>query len=191
MWSSCVRVRQNAICVKILDGGYLMRAKVLVLAAALGVVMTVPVVAHHSFGSEYDEKKPLKFENVIVTKLEWTNPHARFYVDVKDQNGNVANWNLELASRNLEGVKLVAPHALQPYDLLKHDHLLLSKDAAVRLATTLGPRTGALAPEIVTIAPAQTVETPKAAKPAAKKKAAPAKKASAKKPTAKKDKGKK
>jgi len=101
------------------------------------------------------------------------------------------NRNLELASRNLEGVKLVAPHALQPYDLLRHDHLLLSKDAAVRLATTLGPRTGASAPEIVTIAPAQAAETPKAAKPAAKKKAAPAKKASAKKPAAKKDKGKK
>ncbi len=43
------------------------------------------------------------------------------------------NRNLELASRNLEGVKLVAPHALQPYDLLRHDRLYLSKDAAVRL----------------------------------------------------------
>jgi len=39
-----------------------------------------------------------------------------------------ANRNLELASRNLEGVKLVAPHALQPYDLLRHDHLVLSKE---------------------------------------------------------------
>jgi hypothetical protein len=45
-----------------------MGAKVLVLAASLGVLMTVPMLAHHSFGSEYDEKKPLKFENVIVTK---------------------------------------------------------------------------------------------------------------------------
>jgi len=101
-----------------------------------------------------------------------------------------ANRNLELASRNLEGVKLVAPHALQPYDLLRHDRLMLSKDAAVRLATTLGSRTGA-AVEIVTIEPAQSAETSKAAKPAARKKAAPAKKASAKKPAAKKDKGKK
>ena len=78
-----------------------MRAKVLVLATALGVVMTVPVLAHHSFGSEYDEKKPLKFENVTVTKLEWTNPHARFYVDVKDAKGVVTNWNFELASPNV------------------------------------------------------------------------------------------
>jgi large subunit ribosomal protein L4 len=102
-----------------------------------------------------------------------------------------ANRNLELASRNLEGVKLVAPHALQPYDLLRHDHLVLSKEAAVRLGTTLGPRSAAPASEIVNIEPAQPTETPKAAKPAAKKKAAPVKKAAKKKPAAKKDKGKK
>src|ERR1700681_2454085 len=102
------------------------------------------------------------------------------------------NRNLELASRNLEGVKLVAPHALQPYDLLRHDHLVLSKDAAVRLGTTLGPRVATPVSEIVKIEAAPAAETPKAAKPAAKKKAAPAKKAAAKKkPAAKKDKGKK
>ena len=102
-----------------------------------------------------------------------------------------ANRNLELASRNLEGVKLVAPHALQPYDLLRHDHLVLSKEAAVRLGTTLGPRTAAPISEIVNIEPAQQAATPKAAKPIAKKKAAPVKKAAKKKPVAKKDKGKK
>jgi large subunit ribosomal protein L4 len=96
-----------------------------------------------------------------------------------------ANRNLELASRNLEGVKLVAPHALQPYDLLRHDRLVLSKDAAVRLGTTLGPRSAAPAADVVTIQAAAPVEAPKAAKPAAKKKAAPAKKAAATKPSAK------
>jgi len=77
-----------------------MGAKVLVLAATLGAAI-VPVMAHHSFASEYDDKKPLKFENVVVTKVEWTNPHARFYVDVKDAKGNVTNWNFELASPNV------------------------------------------------------------------------------------------
>jgi large subunit ribosomal protein L4 len=101
-----------------------------------------------------------------------------------------ANRNLELASRNLEGVKLVAPHALQPYDLLRHDHLVLSKEAAVRLGTTLGPRVATPVSEIVKIE-AAPAETPKAVKPAAKKKAAPAKKVAAKKPAAKKNKGKK
>jgi len=96
-----------------------------------------------------------------------------------------ANRNLELASRNLEGVKLVAPHALQPYDLLRHDRLVLSKDAAVRLGTTLGPRIATPASEIVNIEAAASAETPKAAKPAAKKKSAPAKKKTAKKPSPK------
>jgi len=78
-----------------------MRAKVLVLAAASGVLLTGPVLAHHSFGSEYDANKPLKFADAVVTKIEWTNPHARFYVDVKDAKGVVTNWNFELASPNV------------------------------------------------------------------------------------------
>jgi large subunit ribosomal protein L4 len=97
------------------------------------------------------------------------------------------NHNLERASRNLEGVKLVAPHALQPYDLLRHDRLYLSKDAAVRLGETLGfgPRTVAPAVDVATIEAAKPATAPKAAKAASKEKKAPAKK-----PTAK-DKGKK
>jgi large subunit ribosomal protein L4 len=97
------------------------------------------------------------------------------------------NHNLELASRNLEGVKLVAPHGLQPYDLLRHDRLYLSKDAAVRLGETLGlgPRTAAPVADVVTIEAAKPAETPKEAKMPTKKKKAPAKKAAAKKPAAK------
>ena len=78
-----------------------MSARVLLLAVSLGALMTVPMLAHHSFGSEYDNNKPVKFENVVVTKVEWTNPHARFYVDVKDEKGTVTNWNFELASPNV------------------------------------------------------------------------------------------
>lgn len=106
-----------------------------------------------------------------------------------------ANRNLELASRNLDGVKLVAPHALQPYDLLRHDRLLLSKDAAVRLGESLGEGYRGAAPgsEVVKIEAAKPAAEPaKAAKSAAKEKKAPAKKAAAKKPAAKgKSKGKK
>jgi large subunit ribosomal protein L4 len=49
------------------------------------------------------------------------------------------NRNLELASRNLEGVKVVAPAALQAYDVLRHDRLLLSQDTALHLGRSLGP----------------------------------------------------
>jgi large subunit ribosomal protein L4 len=53
------------------------------------------------------------------------------------------NRNLELASRNLEGVKLVAPAVLQPYDLLRHERVMLSRDTAVRLSRSLGPASDA------------------------------------------------
>src|SRR6202030_2611611 len=90
------------------------------------------------------------------------------------------NRNLERASRNLERVKLVAPNGLQPYDLLKHDLLVLSKDAVARLIRTLDPEAAAAAtPQVETIAPAPAVK--KEAAPKAKTAAKPEKKAAAKK----------
>ena len=53
--------------------------------------------AHHSFSAEYDSNKTMQAAGT-VTKVEWMNPHARFYVDVKDQSGSIANWNFELGS---------------------------------------------------------------------------------------------
>jgi hypothetical protein len=55
--------------------------------------------AHHGFAGEYDINKPIEVTG-IVSKIEWTNPHARFYVDVKDLSGKVVTWNFELASLN-------------------------------------------------------------------------------------------
>jgi large subunit ribosomal protein L4 len=94
------------------------------------------------------------------------------------------NQNLELASRNLEGVKLVAPGVLQAYDLLKHERLIVSKDAAVRLSRSLDPeKAPAETPHVETIAPAPAAK--KEAAPVART-AAPGKKPAAKKPAAKK-----
>jgi len=77
-----------------------MRARTGIVVASLGALVSlIPLLAHHSFQAEYDATKPVTLSGVL-TKVEWTNPHARFYVDVKDQNGNVTNWNLELASPN-------------------------------------------------------------------------------------------
>src|SRR5579862_4390054 len=77
-----------------------MKAKFAVATALLGLVSSAaPLLAHHSFAAEYDSTKKISITGV-VTKVEWTNPHARFYVDVKDDSGKVTNWNLELASPN-------------------------------------------------------------------------------------------
>src|SRR5436190_22537614 len=56
--------------------------------------------AHHSFAAQYDASKPIEMRGT-VTKVEWTNPHARIYIDVKDDAGQVANWNFEMASPNI------------------------------------------------------------------------------------------
>ena len=78
-----------------------MGAKFIVWMAGAGLLISgLPALAHHSFAAEYDATKKVEV-NGTVTKVEWTNPHAHFYVDVKDSNGNVANWNFELASPNM------------------------------------------------------------------------------------------
>ena len=77
-----------------------MRLKLGVLVAGLvSLVSALPALAHHSFGAEYDTKKPVTLHGV-VTRVDWFNPHAHFSIDVKDENGNVTSWNLELASPN-------------------------------------------------------------------------------------------
>jgi hypothetical protein len=67
------------------------------LASLCSLGSALPLVAHHSFDAEYDGNKSIVLTG-IVTKVEWMNPHARFYVDVKEGDGGVTSWNLELGS---------------------------------------------------------------------------------------------
>ncbi|MGA2716563.1 MAG: DUF6152 family protein [Bryobacteraceae bacterium] len=95
-----------------------MRAKLAILIASAGILASaLPVFAHHSFAAEYDAGKPVELKGV-VTKMEWTNPHARFYLDVKDANGNVTNWNFELASPNVLSRNGWTRHSLKEGDVI-------------------------------------------------------------------------
>jgi hypothetical protein len=71
-----------------------MNVKLLVLAGSLALAAVSPVLAHHSFAAEFDAHRAIRITGTLA-KLEWTNPHSYFYLDVKDDQGNVARWACE------------------------------------------------------------------------------------------------
>ena len=76
------------------------RIWLLFVGAALGVLVgpaSSGAFAHHAFAAEFDADAPVELTGT-VTLVEWMNPHARFYIDVEDEDGRVVNWNFELTS---------------------------------------------------------------------------------------------
>ncbi len=74
--------------------------KATLIAGVAGLLFAVmPAAAHHAFAAEFDAKKEIKVSGTI-TKLEWTNPHAWLYVNVKDESGKLTSWSFELGSPN-------------------------------------------------------------------------------------------
>jgi hypothetical protein len=74
-----------------------MKRELLSLIAGFALCLSIPLAAHHSWTADYDGGKPVTVKGV-VSKVEWTNPHTHFYVDVKDAAGAVKTWNFEMAS---------------------------------------------------------------------------------------------
>jgi len=64
------------------------------LSSVAVLIAAIPLAAHHSFAAEYDSSAIITLKGV-VSKVEWTNPHAYIYVDVKDETGKVVTWGME------------------------------------------------------------------------------------------------
>ena len=63
------------------------------------VALTVTGIAHHSFAAEFDRNRTITVTGA-VTRLEWTNPHARLFVQGADETGKTQEWDFELGPPN-------------------------------------------------------------------------------------------
>ena len=106
----------------------------LLAAAGVGLVLTT-AQAHHS-QSEFDLRSTLEVEG-IVTKLEWKSPHGRLYVDVKNDKGEVVNWNFELPSPNTLMRRGWKRDALKPGDRVKVGASPARNFPAIGIATSI------------------------------------------------------
>jgi uncharacterized protein DUF6152 len=73
-----------------------MRGTLLPVSAVAALMTIMPAFGHHSETAEFDQNHPVKVTGTIA-KVEWLNPHVWFYVDVKDENGNVTTWGFSAA----------------------------------------------------------------------------------------------
>jgi hypothetical protein len=98
------------------------------LVFALCVAGATSAWAHHSLAAEFDQKKPVKL-NGKMTKLDWRNPHAWVYIDVKGADGKTEKWQCELGSPNAMTRAGFNQDSIKIGDEIYIDGVLAKKDA--------------------------------------------------------------
>jgi len=75
------------------------RKRLVAIVLCVGISVTVPLLSHHAFSSEFDANKPVKLKGT-VSRIEWINPHTWIHVDVKETDGKITKWMIEGGSPN-------------------------------------------------------------------------------------------
>jgi DNA/RNA endonuclease YhcR with UshA esterase domain len=95
-----------------------MRARIFTWLSVFTIGMAVTALAHHSAIAEYDLEKPVKVAGT-VTKVEWSNPHIWFYVDVKNDDGTVTNWGFSGGAPGVLQRRGISRTSMKPGDVVK------------------------------------------------------------------------
>lgn len=90
--------------------------RLFVTTASLALIASaLPALAHHAFGNEFDESKPITLEGV-VTRIDWENPHVHYFIDVAQADGTMINWACETSGPIRLARRGWAQNTLKPGD---------------------------------------------------------------------------